>query len=140
MPQSSLADARCVAGALRRATRAITRHYDEHLARAGMTIGRYSLLTTLARLGTPTLSSYARDLAMERTTLLRNLRPLVDDGLVAVEPAGGGRANVAHLTARGRAALRKAQPHWRSAQIALDERIGADDVERVLAVAARLAD
>ena len=131
-------DGRCVAGALRRATRAITRHYDEHLAASGLTIARYSLLSTLAALGEPTLGALGRDLAMERTTLLRNLKPLVDDGLVAVAPARAGRANVARLTARGAKALERARPYWRAAQQSLSERVDREGVERVLAVAAAL--
>lgn len=130
---------RCVCGALRRANRALTRHYDEHLAPAGLTIARYSLLTTLERLGTPTLAAFARDLAMDRTTLLRNLRPLTEEKLIAVEPARGGRANVARLTARGAAALARARPYWRKAQETLAQRVRAEDVERVLALASALS-
>jgi DNA-binding MarR family transcriptional regulator len=128
-----------VAGALRRAGRAITRHYDEHLAASGLTIARYSLLSTLAMLGEPPLSGLGRELAMERSTLLRNLKPLVDEGLVAVAPARAGRANVARLTARGAKALEKARPYWRAAPRALGERVAREDVERVLAVAAALS-
>jgi DNA-binding MarR family transcriptional regulator len=127
-----------VCGALRRATRAVTRHYDEHLAPSGLTITRYSLLSTVQRLGTPTLAACARDLAMDRTTLLRNLRPLIDAGLVEVKPARGSRANVARLTARGGAAVRRATPYWREAQQALANKVDRQDVERVLAVAAAL--
>ena len=139
MTTSSAPDPRCVCGALRRATRAITRHYDDHLAASGLTIARYSLLTTLERLGTPTLAAYAHDLAMDRTTLLRNLRSLVDEKLVDVAPARGGRANVARLPARGSASLRRAKPYWREAQLALAKKVGREDVERVLAVAAALS-
>jgi DNA-binding MarR family transcriptional regulator len=135
---SALAGGRCLCGALRRATRALTRHYDEHLAPSGLTIARYSLLSTLARLGTPTLAAYARDLAMDRTTLLRNLRPLVDGGLIAVEPSRGGRSKLARLTARGAAAVRRAQPYWQTAQDSVADRVDREDVERVLAVAAAL--
>ena len=123
---------------MRRAARAITRHYDEHLAPSGLTISRYSMLSTLERLGSPTLSAYARDLAMDRTTLLRNLQPLTEGGLVSVGPSRAGRSKVARLTARGVAAVRRAKPYWREAQLALQDRIDREDVDRVLAVAAKL--
>lgn len=135
---ADLAGGRCVAGALRRAARAVTRHYDEHLAPSGLTIARFSLLSTLARMGTPTLAAYARDLAMDRTTLLRNLRAVADEGLVAVEPARGGRSKTARLTGRGAAALRRATPYWEAAQRALGERVEREDVERVLSLASKL--
>ena len=135
---AGLAGGRCVAGALRRAARAVTRHYDEHLAPSGLTIARFSLLSTLARMGTPTLAAYARDLAMDRTTLLRNLRAVADEGLVAVEPARGGRSKTARLTGRGAAALRRAKPYWHAAQRALGERVEREDIERVLSLAAKI--
>jgi len=55
-------------------------------------------------------------LGMERTTLLRNLRPLQRDGLVRAK--GGGRGSLVELeiTAKGRAALAETVPAWRSAQ------------------------
>ena len=55
-------------------------------------------------------------LGMERTTLLRNLRPLQRDGLVQAK--GGGRGGHVELgiTAKGRAVLVKTLPAWRSAQ------------------------
>jgi DNA-binding MarR family transcriptional regulator len=127
-----------VAGALRRAARAVTRHYDEHLAPSGLTIARFSLLSTLDRMWTPTLTAYARDLAMDRTTLLRNLRAIADEGFVAVEQARGGRSKTARLTGRGAAALRRAKPYWLAAQSSLDQRVEREDVERILSVATKL--
>ena len=55
-------------------------------------------------------------LALERTTLLRNLRPLQRDGLVRA--IGGGRGGHVELeiTAKGRKALADTLPAWRSAQ------------------------
>jgi DNA-binding MarR family transcriptional regulator len=55
-------------------------------------------------------------LAMERTTLLRNLRPLQRDGLVRV--IGGGRGGHVELeiTEKGRKAVAHTHPAWRSAQ------------------------
>jgi DNA-binding MarR family transcriptional regulator len=55
-------------------------------------------------------------LGMERTTLVRNLRPLQRDGLVRVTGGGrGGRVEVA-ITGKGRKALARLLPRWRAAQ------------------------
>lgn len=55
-------------------------------------------------------------LGMERTTLLRNLRPLERKGLVRVTGGGrGGRVEVA-ISEKGRKTLARAIPAWRSAQ------------------------
>jgi DNA-binding PadR family transcriptional regulator len=55
-------------------------------------------------------------LGMERTTLLRNLRPLQRDGLVRAKGGGRGGHVELEITAKGRAALARALPAWRSAQ------------------------
>ena len=55
-------------------------------------------------------------LGMERTTLLRNLRPLQRDGLVRVKGGGRGGHVELEITKKGRAALAKTLPAWRSAQ------------------------
>jgi len=53
---------------------------------------------------------------MERTTLVRNLRPLQREGLVRTK--GGGRGSHVELTitGKGRATLAKTFPVWRAAQ------------------------
>ena len=55
-------------------------------------------------------------LGMERTTLLRNLRPLQREGLIKI--SGGGRGGHVRLaiTDEGRTAITKLLPAWRSAQ------------------------
>ena len=55
-------------------------------------------------------------LGMDRTTLLRNLRPLQRDGLAqAVAGGRGGRMELS-ITAKGRKKIKESQPAWRSAQ------------------------
>ena len=63
-------------------------------------------------------------LGMERTTLVRNLRPLQRDGLV--QAAGGGRGNRVELaiTAKGRKQIEKLAPAWKSAQNAAVKTLG----------------
>jgi DNA-binding MarR family transcriptional regulator len=55
-------------------------------------------------------------LGMERTTLLRNLRPLQRDGLVRANGGGRGGHVELEITKKGRKALAKMLPAWRSAQ------------------------
>ena len=63
-------------------------------------------------------------LGMERTTLVRNLRPLQRDGLV--QALGGGRGNRVELaiTSKGRRQIEKLAPAWRSAQSAAVKTLG----------------
>jgi DNA-binding MarR family transcriptional regulator len=55
-------------------------------------------------------------LGMERTTLLRNLRPLQREGLVRAKGGGRGGHVKLEITEKGRTALAKMLPAWRSAQ------------------------
>jgi DNA-binding MarR family transcriptional regulator len=63
-------------------------------------------------------------LGLERTTLVRNLRPLQRDGLVQI--VGGGRGNRVEvsITAKGRKQIEKLAPAWRSAQTAAVKTLG----------------
>jgi DNA-binding MarR family transcriptional regulator len=74
-------------------------------------------------------------MSMDRTTLTRNLKPLVQAGLVATRPDPADlRRTRLGLTAAGRETLRTAVPLWRDAQRALRERLGADTVAALQAV------
>jgi DNA-binding MarR family transcriptional regulator len=65
-------------------------------------------------------------LGMERTTLVRNLRPLQRDGLVRVSGGGhGGRVELA-ITEKGRKALAKILPAWRAAQEEVVKTLGKE--------------
>lgn len=97
-----------------RAARALARRFDVALKPAGITSGQFSLLMSLNRPQPPKLGSVAALLAMDRTTLTANLKPLVRRGLVeaATDPADR-RARLLRLTSAGRAVLAEAVPVWR---------------------------
>ena len=83
---------------LRRAASRVTERYDMALAPAGLTVGQYSLLAHLERLEPVSVSRLAEELELERTTLVRTLKPVLARQLVAdaAEPgtdADRGRAD-----------------------------------------------
>ncbi len=106
----------CVCFHLRRAARLVTQHFDAELRRHGIRPTQTPILTVLdarAHIGIAELSEL---LGMERTTLLRNLRPLEREGLVRAR-AGEPRGKVElELTAKGKKALARVLPAWRAAQ------------------------
>jgi DNA-binding MarR family transcriptional regulator len=79
----------CLCLAAQRAARAVARRFDEALRPVGLTSGQFSLLMSLNRPKPPSIGSVAALLAMDRTTLTANLKPLERRGLVetAVDPA-----------------------------------------------------
>jgi DNA-binding MarR family transcriptional regulator len=106
----------CVCFNLRRVTRVVTQFFDAEMRRQGIRSTQGTLLSALHGTGTATMADLSEILGMERTTLLRNLRPLQRDGLVSVEGGGHGGPFELSLTAKGRKQLEKLAPAWESAQ------------------------
>ena len=118
------ATAKCAAGTLRRATRSITRVYDNRLASVGLTTTQFSILRALEEHGERVaLSELADELVFERTSLYRALEPLEREGLIAIT-AGAGRAKLAALTPKGVRRVAQALPHWTAAQEAFVAQFG----------------
>ena len=90
---------------------------------SGLRVTQFTLLTMLALGGPLPLSRVADRLGMERTTLSRNLRPLIAKGLVTVRHGDDHRVRTIALTAKGRHAAVAALPQWRKAQRALAGRL-----------------
>jgi DNA-binding MarR family transcriptional regulator len=122
----------CLCLHVQRAARALARRYDEALRPAGLTSGQFSLLMSLNRPAPPRIGAVAALLAMDRTTLTANLKPLERRGLVVVtaDPADR-RSLLLTLTAPGRAALEAALPRWNDAQAALRRQLGPSGLERL---------
>jgi DNA-binding MarR family transcriptional regulator len=124
----------CVAGTLRRASRAVARLYDMHLAAAGLTTTQLSILRMLQRHGgTVPLAALADTLVFERTSLHRALGPLRRARLVTLASREDRRATNVVLTARARRRIATALPYWAAAQRAVLGQFGAT-AWRVLAV------
>ena len=107
----------CVCSTLRRATRAVTAMYDAALAPSGLRITQFSVLVVLGRLGPLPVTRLAAEVALDRSTMGRNLDPLERRGLVRIKVGDvDQRERVAHLTAAGERAIEAARPYWRAAQ------------------------
>lgn len=118
----------CVMHNLRSAAREVTRRYEEHLRRHDLTGGQFSTLAALSQHPGLTLGRLAGALAMDRTTLTRNLKPLIGRGLIADAPdKEDGRIRRLALTEAGKAALARALPDWTVAQEESRKRLGAGD-------------
>ncbi len=109
-------EGRCLGMALRRASRAVTQRYDEALAQIGLRSTQFSVLVGLAHAPEVPLSRLAAALVMDRTTLTRNLAPLLRDGLVEERAAADGRVRLFALTGKGKKTFERALPAWETAQ------------------------
>jgi DNA-binding MarR family transcriptional regulator len=107
----------CLCLHVQRAARALARRYDDALRPAQLTSGQFSLLMSLNRPEPPSIGQVSTLLAMDRTTLTANLKPLQRRGLlkVMIDPIDR-RSRRMRLTAAGKAALVAAMPLWNRAQ------------------------
>ena len=106
----------CTCSALRRATRALTAHYEAHFRGSGLRGTQFTILSVLAQAGPLPMTRLADLLGVERTTLTRNLTVLARRGLVEWVGAKDGRIRKAALTKAGDAMLHKCMPRWVAAE------------------------
>jgi DNA-binding MarR family transcriptional regulator len=106
----------CLCNALRQASRAVSRLYDEELRGVGLRTTQYSLLRILARAGQVRQGDLSGLTSLDETTLTRNLRPLVDAGWVAVRSGHDRREKLVTISEAGAAKLAEARPAWERAQ------------------------
>ncbi len=123
----------CVCFNLRRFTRAITQFFDTEMRHQGARSTQATLLSALQMTGTTSMAELSEILGMERTTLLRNLRPLQRDGLVALEGGGHGCPVHLSLSAKGHKQLDKLAPAWEAAQRTAVEVLGEKRWSELLA-------
>ena len=104
----------CLCLHLQRAARALARRFDAALRPLGLTSGQFSLLMSLNRPEPASIGNVSSLLAMDRTTLTANLKPLERRGLVTVAADNSDkRTRRLSLTPAGRALLGAAVPVWR---------------------------
>ena len=108
--------AACTCANLRKAARVVTQRYQSALQPTGLKATQFTLLATLANRGDLPLTHLAEALMMDRTTLTRNLKPLVRRRLVSIENEQDQRVRQIKLTAKGSTAFKNALPHWAVAQ------------------------
>jgi DNA-binding MarR family transcriptional regulator len=119
---------------VQRAARAVARRYDDALRPMQLTSGQFSLLMSLNRDEAPSIGSVAALLAMDRTTLTANLKPLERRGLVKLAvDAADRRSRRMTLTLAGRTLLAAAIPLWKGAQATTDHLVSPTRGDRLRA-------
>lgn len=126
----SLGDCACFTA--RNAARAITDLYDQTLAPSGLRINQFATLAAIHQRQGGSMQTVAADLGLDPSTMTRVLRPLVDDGLVKVEPGPNRRAKQLALTERGQRKLRDTHGLWERAQNDLREKLGPGIFDRLV--------
>lgn len=140
----------CICFLLRSAARRASAFYTRHLQQIGLGLPQHSLVGMAAAFEKqngrpPTISELAQALDLDRTTMTRNLKPMVEAGYVTVEKASGrgfgqgGRAKAVRATKEGRMAYRAGVALWRQAQDEMIASLAADYPGLMAGLAAAIA-
>lgn len=122
----------CVCFNLRWVTRKVTQFFDAEMRWHGIRPTQGTILRALNAEENWSMAELSDWLGMDRTTLVRNLRPLQRDGLV--QTTGGGRGSRVELsiTTKGRKKIEEYLPAWRSAQSAAVKTLGKERWSAIL--------
>jgi DNA-binding MarR family transcriptional regulator len=122
----------CLCLHVQRAARAVARRFDEALRPLNLTNGQFSLLMSLNRPEPAPMRQVANLLAMDRTTLTANLKPLERRGLLKIETdADDRRSRQLTLTRAGRDLMVKAMPIWIQTHAVLDRLVTATGLDEL---------
>ncbi len=134
-PSASL----CLCNALRQASRAVSRLYDEELRGVGLRTTQYSLLHVLTRAGQVRQGDLGGLTHLEETTLTSNLRPLMAAGWVSIRSGEDRREKLVRITEAGTAKLAEARPAWKRAQARMQALLPEGAWQGLLAILPEIA-
>lgn len=117
----------CNVFALRQAARFVSQLYERHLSEVGMTSSQFTLFSVLDQVPGVTMAKLAEITVMDRTSLVRAIKPLMRDGYLVDKPVTpGARQKGLWLTAAGKKKYADAYPHWDAAQREYEALVGKE--------------
>ena len=122
------APTQCSCAMLRRTARHVTQAYDKALSEVGLKTTQYMVLAHVDRTEALTITQLAKRLGLDRTTLTRNLRPLVKAGWIEIAPAADKRGRALYATQSGHDLVTRAKPLWRTAENTFRASLGKNEI------------
>ncbi len=106
----------CFCFRIKKLSRALNRLYDNGFRRLGLKSTQFNLLAALFSNGALPMGALADGVGLERTTLSRNIKPLLSKGWVDLLPGEDPRVRMVTLTPKGKKVFESAIPLWRDSQ------------------------
>ncbi len=123
----------CMCSSMRRATRLMTRMYDEALSRAGVSASQFELLANIRGRQPVDQRTLVRAIDSDQTTLSRNLAALLERGWIELSAdEKDKRKNLYRLTKTGATTLSEAFACWEEVQTQLQQRIGGSQWKELM--------
>jgi DNA-binding MarR family transcriptional regulator len=124
MPEFERLAAVCLCTNARKASRMVTKLYDDFLQPSGLLTTQFIVLGAVSAQPSMAVTPLADRLGMDPTTLARNLKPLERDGLVEVVKGADRRTRVLKITERGLEQLARTFPYWEQAHTWIVSQLG----------------
>ena len=121
----------CVCFNLRKSARAITQVYDGMFRSLGLRVSQLSILNSLNMIGSLTVLELAEAIVTDRTTVTRNIKPLVRDGYIRVQTGTDRRSKEIVITDKGRALSQKAMGIWQKYQEKITKKMGKARLDKL---------
>jgi DNA-binding MarR family transcriptional regulator len=129
----------CLGFTARLLSRVITGVYDDALAESGLKVSQFSLLSAVANEEDTRPTELANALAMDESTLSRNVGRMCARGWLRLEPGNDDRrSHQIAVTDKGMALLRQSYPAWQKVQSQLIERLGPDGVSALRSIVKKI--
>ena len=107
----------CSNAKLRQLTRRVSQHYDHEMGKIGLKATQYSLLSQVLQRGPIRPGDLAKAMALDASTLTRNLKPLVAVGWLNVGAGTDDRSHLVAITDAGREKRTEARRRWRASDV-----------------------
>ncbi len=122
----------CACANLRRTDLIVTQFYDGILAPSGLYAIQCAILGILHSVTSTTINHLAEIMDMDRITVTRHVKMLIDENLVCYEESQDERAKQILLTEEGEQVLQRAWPLWQEAQARIERDFGLERFNRLL--------
>ncbi|MCT7639384.1 MarR family winged helix-turn-helix transcriptional regulator [Aliarcobacter butzleri] len=114
---------------MRQISRKITNIYDEFLKPSNLNVTQYSLLSNLKRVQPIKMNDFSKVVKLDRTTLVRNLKPLINLSLIEIKSIDKSKAQLLELSQKGIELQNEGYKYWQKAQEYIEQTINHAKLE-----------
>ncbi|MFX4234310.1 MarR family winged helix-turn-helix transcriptional regulator [Aliarcobacter butzleri] len=114
---------------MRQISRKVTNIYDEFLKPSNLNVTQYSLLSNLKRVQPIKMNDFSKVVKLDRTTLVRNLKPLINLSLIEIKSIDKSKAQLLELSQKGIELQNEGYKYWQKAQEYIEQTINHAELE-----------
>ncbi|MDN5094427.1 MarR family winged helix-turn-helix transcriptional regulator [Aliarcobacter butzleri] len=114
---------------MRQISRKVTNIYDEFLKPSNLNVTQYSLISNLKRVQPIKMNDFSKVVKLDRTTLVRNLKPLINLSLIEIRSIDKSKAQLLELSQKGIELQNEGYKYWQKAQEYIEQTINHAELE-----------